>query len=364
MAADHRAERQQALRQRLDGQGLDALLVTHPPNIRYLTGFGGSAGMLVVGAERTILLTDSRYASQAPAEVGDAAEIEIEPTDLWTRLRTVLAQIRPGSLGFERDRLTVRSAAKLGEAFRAGDRLEGVEGLVEEQRVVKDADEVIAIGRAALLALDALEAVTPTVAPGDSELVVAGRLEAALRERGSEWHPFPTIVASGPRAALPHARTSEREIRRGDLLLLDFGAQTGGYCADLTRTVVIGTADPRQREVYEAVREAQAAALDRLRPGIKGRDVDAAAREALARRGFAEAFRHSLGHGLGLEVHEDPRLSRTSVATLLAGTVVTVEPGVYFEGWGGIRLEDDVVITSEGAVLLSSPPGPLLELGR
>lgn len=355
---DRRRERLEVLRRRIGDAGLEALLITHPANLRYLTGFSGSAGMLLVEPSRALLLTDSRYAEQAPAEASGAVEVEVEPVSLWDRLRRVLASRARRNLGFERDRLTVAQAAKLSELAEA--RLEGVSGMVEALRLQKDPDEVAIIRQAAALALEALEAVLWGIRPGQTEREVAAQLEAALRVRGSEWHPFPTIVASGDRSALPHARATDRTIGSGDLLLLDFGAQVDGYCADLTRTVVVGQpASARQRAVYDAVREAQRTAIAGMRPGQSGREVDGLARETLARHGMAEAFTHSLGHGLGLEVHEDPRLARSADAPLPAGAVVTVEPGAYFTGWGGIRLEDDVLLTPAGPELLS-PGAPEL----
>lgn len=361
MGRDRRPERLAALRRRLTESGLDGLLVSHPANIRYLSGFTGSSGLLLVTHGRATLITDSRYAVQAPGEAGGAVEVEIEGATLWDRLRRVLAAAPVRVLGFERDRLTVSGTERLTAA--AASRLEGVAGLVEGLRARKDPEEVEAIRAAAALAIEALDAVLPGVRPGRTELEVAAALEQALRSRGSEWHPFETIVASGPRSALPHARATRRAIMPGDLLLLDFGAQVDGYCADLTRTVVVGARpSPRQREVYEAVRSAQVAALAGMRPGMTGREADALAREALKARGLADAFRHSLGHGLGLEVHEDPRLAATSDTPLPAGAVVTVEPGVYFEDWGGIRLEDDALLTPAGPDLLSPGAPELADL--
>jgi Xaa-Pro aminopeptidase len=263
-------------------------------------------------------------------------------------------------LGFERERVTVHGAERLSSIDSV--RLMPVGGVVEALRITKDPSEVASIRAAAALALDAFESVIPSLRAGESELAVASRLEAALRVRGSEWHPFQTIVASGPNSALPHARAGARTVQPGELLLLDFGAQLDGYCADLTRTVVIGQADGRQREVYDAVRTAQRAAMTGMRAGMPGREADALARRSLEERGLAAEFRHSLGHGLGLEVHEDPRVSPMVEAPLPAGAVVTVEPGVYFEGWGGVRLEDDVLLTSEGPEWLSPGAPELLEV--
>jgi Xaa-Pro aminopeptidase len=228
---------------------------------------------------------------------------------------------------------------------------------------MKSPEEVSAIRAAAELAQEALAEVLPRVRAGQTELEVGSELEAALRRKGSEWHPFPTIVASGPRSALPHARTTQRTIGTGELLLIDFGAQVDGYCADLTRTVVVGArADERQRMIHDLVQSAQRRALEHLRAGMPAREGDALAREAIASHGFGEAFGHSLGHGLGLEVHEAPRLAPNSEAALPAHAVVTVEPGVYFPGWGGVRLEDDVHLGTERAELLSDGRTELLEL--
>ena len=361
MALESFRVRQEAVRAVLKERELDALLVTAAPNIRYLSGFSGSAGMLLVTHDDAILVTDFRYASQAPQEVGDAARALIERTSVWDRLGRELAALSVARLGVEGAYLTLRDARRLAELGRFS--IEQVEDAVEALRASKSAGEVAAIVRAVEVAQGALAAVLPAVHPGDRELDVAARLEAALRQRGSEWHPFPTIVASGPRAALPHARSTEREIAPGDWLLLDFGAQVDGYCADLTRTIVVGRrADSRQRDVYETVRRAQARAIGGIRQGMTGRDADALARDVIAGHGFGEAFGHSLGHGLGLEVHEAPRLSPTADEPLPAGAVVTVEPGIYLPGWGGVRLEDDVHLGPDGPVCLSDQRTELVEL--
>lgn len=353
--------RQAALRERLAAQGYDLLVVQSLPNVRYLTGFTGSSGLLVVRPPDAVLVTDYRYAAQAPREVGNAARVEIDQVSVWDRLKRVV-QERPAGIGaFEAHIATVRDRERL-EGFGLS-RWEATGDLVERLRTVKDPDEVSAIRSAATLASEALAETLPAVRPGETEFAIAARLEAALRRRGSEWHPFPTIVASGPRAALPHAGTSGRAVERGEWLLLDFGAQVDGYCADLTRTVVVGArADERQRQVYDTVRQAQRRALDHMQAGMSGREADQLARELIAQRGFGEAFGHSLGHGLGLEVHEAPRLSATAEAALPAGAVVTVEPGIYLPGWGGVRLEDDVHLAAAGPELLSDNAVELLEL--
>ena len=361
MPPDRRSERQTALRVALEADGLDALLVTHLPNIRYLTGFTGSAALLLVRPDATTLITDFRYAVQAPNEAGSAAVVEIDQKSVWDRLGRLLAAAAPGALGIEAQALTVRDAERVAGLTRG--RLVPMTDLVERLRAIKSPEEVAAIRAAADLAQAALAEVLPAVRPGLTEREIAAALEAALRRRGSEWHPFPTIVASGERSALPHARTSPRPVQAGEWLLLDFGAQVDGYCADLTRTVVVGArADERQRTIYELVRTAQRRALEHLRAGMTGREGDALARDVIAARGFGEAFGHSLGHGLGLEVHEGPRLAPTADAPLPLHAVVTVEPGIYLPGWGGVRLEDDAYLGPDGVVVLSDGRTELVEL--
>jgi len=363
MPSDRRAERRRALLAIAREDGLDGLVVTHLPNVRYLTGFTGTAGLAAVLPEETVFLSDFRYRTQADQEVGDAARIEIVTANMWQRLWQVLAEYGGiDALGYEGHAMTVADAERLATA-ELRIRFRPVTDRVEWLRVRKAPEEVAAIREAARLASEALDATLECVRVGQREIDVAAHLEHELRRRGSEWHPFPTIVASGARSALPHARTSAREVRPGEWLLLDFGAQLDGYCADITRTVVVGgAADPRQRTVYELVQEAQDAARRGVRAGMTGREADAVARTLIARRGFGDAFGHSLGHGLGLEVHEAPRLSQTNEEPLPAGAVVTVEPGVYVPGWGGVRLEDDVLLTETEAILLSDGRTELREL--
>jgi Xaa-Pro aminopeptidase len=359
---DLRAERRRALLSLLEQEQVDGLIVTHLPNVRYLTGFSGTSGVAVVLRELTIFLSDFRYQTQAEAEIGDSARIEIVGSDLWSRVWEVMREYpAAATLGYESHTVTVHQAA--GFSRPEAPRTRPVAELVERLRVQKHASEVEAIRAAAALANEAWQATLPCVRPGQREWDVAAILEGELRRRGSEWHPFPTIVASGERSALPHARTTGRTITSGDLLLFDFGAQLDGYCADLTRTVVVGLrADERQRAVYDLVRDAQRTARSAIRAGMSGRDADALARGVIEARGFGDAFGHSLGHGLGLEVHEAPRLSKTNDTPLPEHAVVTVEPGIYLPGWGGVRIEDDVHLSPEGPELLSDGETELLEL--
>jgi Xaa-Pro aminopeptidase len=235
--------------------------------------------------------------------------------------------------------------------------------VVEALRERKDAGELALILAANGIATRALERTLPQLRVGLTELEVAGILEKALRDEGSEGFPFPSIVASGPRSALPHARSSARRVEAGDFLLLDFGAETGGYCADVTRTFVMGHAAAEQREIYDVVRNANQSAAQRVRAGMTGRDADAIARDYIEQRGYGDLFGHSLGHGLGLEVHEAPRLARTADGALAEGAVVTIEPGIYRPGWGGVRIEDDVFLGSDGPKILTSFSRELIELG-
>jgi Xaa-Pro aminopeptidase len=358
---DRRTERCTKLLARLEAEDLEGFLVFHLPNVRYLTGFTGSAGYVLLTGERTIFVSDFRYREQADVELGGLAEIEIAERDTVGRLLDLIRDLRLRRIGFESHIVTAATARRLTE-MNGGVSFQPCEGFVEDLRASKDAAEVASIRAAATLAHEALAETIEKVSPGMRELDVALTLESALRRRGSEWHPFQTIVASGPRSALPHARTTERVIQPGEWLLVDFGAQVDGYCADLTRTYVVGHADERQRMVYGLTQDAQQRALTHVRAGITGKEADGLARSVIESRGFGEAFGHSLGHGLGLEVHEGPRLSQSNDEPLPVDAVVTIEPGVYFPGWGGVRIEDDVRLTMQGAELLSNGQTGLQEL--
>ena len=361
---DRRSARIESLLGRLGDEGLDALVVSHPPNIRYLTGFSGSAGLLLVCRQGVLFITDFRYDTQSREEIGALARIVIDGTGTWERLLKLLPEYSlVRSVGYEGHVVTVHEAERLaGE--EAAWRFQPKTDLVEGLRVAKAPEEVEAIRAAGSVATAALEDASAGVRPGQTELEVAALLESALRRHGSEDYPFPSIVASGPRSALPHARTSTRVVGRGDFLLLDFGAVVDGYASDVTRTFVVGAPPTeRQAEVFGVVRRAQQAALEGLRPGLTGRKADALARDVITAAGHGPAFGHSLGHGLGLEVHEAPRLARTVEQVLPEGAVVTVEPGVYYSDWGGVRIEDDVVLDARGATLLTQFPRDLLVLG-
>ncbi len=359
---DPRSARITSVRSELASAGLDALLVTGRANVRYLTGFSGSNALLVVSLDDVVLLTDFRYRSQAAAEAGDIADIEIEGSSLWTRLWAVLPRLRGvGELGFESPHLMTLDHQRL---MDGGSRWQwrATAGIVEALRERKDATELASIRQAVRIAEAALDVTVPRIRAGLTELEVGGLLEGALRSHGSEAHPFETIVASGERAALPHARCTPRPLGAGDLVIIDFGATSGGYCSDITRTFVVGKATAEQREAYDIVREANATAAHGVRAGMRGRDADLLAREYIERRGRGAEFGHSLGHGIGLEVHEAPRLAKSADAPLPLGAVVTIEPGIYRDGWGGIRIEDDVHLGENGPVVLTGFSRDLVEL--
>src|SRR3989441_8409340 len=363
MAAEPRHARHAALVRALEAEELDALLVTSRANIRYLTGFSGSAAVAVATRADLLLVTDFRYDEQARAEGGAVARVEVDGASVWDRLFRELPSLGPLAwIGYEGHALAVKDAERLAQAGKAW-RWKATGDVVERLRASKDPGEVAAIGSAAALAGEALATTLARVRVGMSELEITGLLEGELRRRGSEGHPFPTIVASGPRTALPHARSSRRTVAAGDWLLLDFGAQVDGYCADITRTVVVGArATERQRTLYALVEEAQRRARAGVRAGMAGREADALARDLIAARGFGDAFGHSLGHGIGLEVHEAPRLAKTNADLLPVGAVVTIEPGVYLAGQGGVRIEDDVHLAAAGPELLSDGRSELVEL--
>jgi Xaa-Pro aminopeptidase len=330
--------------------GLDALLVTDLVNVRYLTGFGGTNGACVCGDGIRAFLTDFRYTERAEAEV-DGWEVVTVRED-WL---AGIAERLGGRAGFEDDRMTVRTLERLRGKLADGVELVPSGGTVEGLRRVKDEDELAAIAAAAELADDVWRWTVERGLAGRSERDVAAAAEARMRELGAE-PSFPTIVAAGPNGALPHAEPGDREIGRGELVVFDMGARLDGYCSDGTRTFATGELDDRARGVYELVLRAQTAALEAVVAGAGGEAVDSAARDPIAEAGHGDDFGHGLGHGVGLEVHEAPRLSQRSEDVLAPGEVVTVEPGVYLAGKLGVRIEDLVVVGEDGPRNLSGLP--------
>jgi Xaa-Pro aminopeptidase len=358
------ASRRAALRALLPGSNVDALLVTNLVNIRYLTGFTGSNAALLVSAEgdpASRFCTDGRYTTQAACEVPDLETVIDRGSALAIARRSGEWGVR--ALGFESDHVTVDAHAALDKAAE-GVTLHPTPGLVQRLRVVKDETEVAALLAACAAADAALAELLATggLAPGRTEREVALDLENGMRRHGAVGPSFETIVAAGAHSAIPHHRPTDTPLRRGDLVKMDFGALVDGYHSDMTRTVVLGPAAGWQRELYELVASAQRAGCAALAPGADVVDVDAAARSVIADAGHGDEFVHGLGHGVGLQIHEAPALSKLASGALAAGMVVTVEPGVYLEGRGGVRIEDTLVVRDGGPELLTRTTKDLIEV--
>ena len=341
---------------------LDLYLVSHLPHVRYLCGFSGSSGMLLLSRRDAWFFTDSRYAEQIRREVKGARKVVPESGSLMEAIcdSSVLKKGHP-RLGFQARHLNVDAFAKLQRGL-SGALLVPHDDLVEPLVVVKDAREVDLIDRAASIADRAFLRLLKLIKPGQRELDVARELEYAMLKLGSEGTPFETICASGKRSALPHGRASKKRLEAGDFVTLDFGALVGGYCSDITRTFVLGRASARQKKIYRIVQSAQAKAVGQVRPGASTLAVDRAARSTISKAGFGSKFGHGTGHGIGLEVHQGPSLSPRANGTLEPGMVVTVEPGIYLPGFGGVRIEDDVLVTRTGRRVLTTAPRHLIEL--
>lgn len=341
----------------------DALVVSHLPDVRYLCGFSGSAALLLVEPHRSTLFTDSRYTFQARDEVF-AARVQIASRGLLRELGQTLqhSKARRRMVGFSADHLTVAQKQALQAASGPRVRWIAASNEVSRLRAIKDQQELRRMRDAADVISRVFQSLLRVIRPGITELDLAAEADFAMRRLGAEGPSFETIVGSGDRAAWAHTRPTLKPLRKNELVVLDQGAILRGYCSDMTRTVFLGRAPRRVRQVYGAVLEAQEAAKAAIRPGVKAGDVDAAARRVLARYKLARYFTHSTGHGLGLEVHEIPRLGRGDSTVIEPGMVLTVEPGVYVEGFGGIRIEDDVVVTANGAVDLTTSSRELLEL--
>jgi Xaa-Pro aminopeptidase len=356
------SDRTARLAERLPETGVDLLLVTSLVNVRYLTGYTGSNGLALVGPDTRVFLTDFRYVEQSAAEVDDSFDRRIAVQDLVDALPEALP---PGSLrlGFEDAHVTVRAHARLRELV--GGRVELVAGgdAVESLRVVKEPLEIQRIAEATKLADAALRRIMEQGLAGRTEVGVATALERAMHDLGAQRPAFDSIVAAGANGALPHAQPSGAEIGRDQLVVIDWGAELDGYCSDCTRTLATGDLSATAVEAYDLVREAQLAGLDAVRAGVGGREADSAARQVIDGAGHAEHFGHGLGHGVGLEIHEAPRLSQRSESVLASGNVVTVEPGVYLPGQFGVRIEDLVVVTDTGCNILTSVPKELVTVG-
>lgn len=345
-------KRVEQLRVMLQEQGLSALLVASPINRRYLTGFTGSAGYVLITRDESYLLTDFRYMTQAPEQAKGFKVVE-HGSKVMETVKELLTAEGITSLGFEQEHITYAVFTTFTEQLKPIT-LIPVSGLVEKLRIFKDSEELRVMQRAADLADATFSHILNIVEVGKTEREIDLQMEMFMRSHGATSSSFDTIVASGERSALPHGVASERVIQGNEFITFDFGALLDGYCSDLTRTIALGTPDPKLKEIYDIVLEAQLHALDHIKPGMTGREADALTRDIISKYGYGEYFGHSTGHGLGMEVHESPRLSKLSDDVLEPGMVVTVEPGIYLPGLGGVRIEDDIVITETGIHILTS----------
>ena len=348
--------RQKKLREHLATTRFDALLVGHLPNIRYLCGFTGSAGFLLVQESGSVFFTDVRYDTQAREEVKGAKVVIARKAVLnamgeWIAARRKRA--RKWTIGIEADHLTVAERKRVADLLPRGLRLKSAPSLVEQARMVKDPDELERIRAAVKMGATLFDRALQVLRPGAKEAEVAAEMEYAARRAGAEGMSFPTIIASGPRSALPHGRASDQPIMSDGFVVCDFGVILAGYCSDQTRTVWVGTASKEARRAYDAVRDAQQSAINAVRPGVSVGDVDSAARKVLRKAGLGRYFTHSTGHGVGLEIHETPRVAAGQEQVLKPGMVITIEPGVYFPGKWGVRIEDMVAVTADGCDVLT-----------
>jgi Xaa-Pro aminopeptidase len=341
--------------------GVDALVVSALPNVRYLTGFTGSNGVALVEPHRTTLFTDPRYTEQAAQEANCPART-VKRGALILAVRKVLDRARVRRVGFERNRASFAEHAALSEKLPRRSTLVALDYAVENLRMVKTPDEIAKIRASVEINSRAFDRALGRFQPSMTELDLAAEIDYQMRLAGAEGPAFDTIVASGARAALPHAHPTRAKIGTNRLLLIDAGAMVEGYASDMTRTVAVGRIPEPLKRMYEAVREAQLAAIDAVRPGVSSRSVDRRARQTLKAHGMDREFVHSTGHGLGLEIHEPPRLGRGENVKLVAGMAITIEPGVYRREVGGVRIEDTVAVTASGCETLTPTTKDLLSI--
>ncbi len=357
---DHLA-RQASLRAELADYRIDVLLITHLPNLRYLCGFTGSAGILLIGPGKPIFVTDGRYTEQAHEQV-QGARVVISKGPALEAIAQQVARLRLATIGIEADHMTVAQRSRFKKILPPKTKLRETSGVVEELRTIKQPAELDAIRRAVNLGAELFDVVLKVIRPGIRESEVAAELEYAVRQRGAEGMSFETIVASGPRSALPHGVASSATIPERGFVVLDYGVILAGYCSDQTRTVHVGKASPEARKWYKAVLDSHLAGVEALKAGVTAGEVDKAARDVLRRARLDRFFTHSTGHGVGLEIHEGPRIGRNQQEVLEAGMVVTIEPGIYVPGKGGIRIEDMLAVTETGHEVLTPLSKDLIEL--
>jgi Xaa-Pro aminopeptidase len=335
----------QKLRGKLIDQELDAILITSAINRRYISGFTGSAGAVLISSDDARFITDFRYTEQAEKEAQSFQIVE-HKGGIEAEINKQLKEMNVSRLGFEKDYITYSQFERYENEFDAS--LVPVSGLIETLRLIKTPEELEIMKKAAKIADDAYHHIQSFIKPGVKEVEVANELEFFMRRQGATSSSFDTIVASGYRSAMPHGVASEKEIQSGELVTLDFGALYQGYCSDITRTLAVGEVSEELRTIYDIVLEANMRGVNSIKPGMTGIEADKTTRDYIEEKGYGENFGHSTGHGLGMEVHEGPRLAKTSEQHLEPGMVVTVEPGIYIPGVGGCRIEDDIVITENG----------------
>ena len=333
------------IRQRLHEESLDALLVTNPYNRRYMADFTGTAGVVFITKEEALFITDFRYVEQATEQAVGYTVVEQKRT-VVEQVADEVVRLGVRTLGFEKDHMTYGEFEIFEEYVDA--MLVPVSGWVEQLRLIKTEEELSILQRAADIADETFEHICTYIRPGVSELDVANEMERYMRSLGATQSSFDSIVASGMRGALPHGVASDKLIEEGELVTLDFGALYNGYISDITRTVAVGEPSDQMKEVYEIVLAAQKRGVEQIRPGMKASEADKVVRDVIVDKGYGEAFGHSTGHGIGLEVHEMPALSSRNDTVLQCGMAVTVEPGIYLPGVGGVRIEDDIVLTETG----------------
>jgi Xaa-Pro aminopeptidase len=352
--------RLQEVRKHLETSGLDALIVSHLPHVRYLTGFSGSNGLCVVTLHKQYFLTDNRYREQSKTEI-DGFEIIIASDTLLKAARKRGMMNGKKKIGFESQYLSVSMFENLKKLFPSGSFV-SKRSVIETISAVKEESEIEAIRRAAAITDKVFRKVLLALKPGVRELDIAAEISYWHQRFGADGDAFESIVASGPRGALPHGRASEKKIRKGEFVTLDFGCTYKGYNSDLTRTVAVGPPTQRGRRIYRTVLEAQCKAIEATHPGIPARHLDSVARRHIRQKGFGKYFSHSLGHGLGIEIHEPLRLSVKSKDVVRVGNVFTIEPGIYIQGFGGVRIEDDVVVRESGCEVITKSPKELIIL--
>jgi Xaa-Pro aminopeptidase len=353
--------RQKTFQKRLDAKRLDGFVITHPANLRYLCGYSGSNGLLLFLRGRRVFFTDGRYTEQARTEVR-GARVVIAKGPLLEAASKLIGELKAAAIGFESDHTSVATAAEMRKLAVKKISWKPTSGLVMGQRMIKDADELRIIREAINMGAAVYERALQSIRAGVRESQIAGELEFAARRAGADGMAFDTIVAAGKRSALPHGRASSRAIPRRGFVVVDSGVVLRGYCSDMTRTVHLGRASREERRWYDAVLEAQLAGIAAVKPGTPAGDVDHAARQVLRRYKLDRFFTHSTGHGVGLEIHEPPRLGKTQEERLQPGMVITIEPGIYVPDKGGIRIEDMVLVTKTGCQVLTQVTKELIEV--